>query len=179
MRRIIPVLLALGLLAACRPNNNDFSRMNSVGTTQAYVPVYAQTDNLPAVAVEGIRATSKAGKIYAYGSYIFQNERNEGIHILDNSNPAQPKKTAFIRIPFNTEMAVRGNYIYANRLNDMLVINIQDPLHPAVVKTMADVFPLINQEHPGISGYYVCPDPAKGIVIDWELKTVDNARCRR
>jgi hypothetical protein len=178
MRRITPVILALALLAACRPDNIN-AGSSDAHDVQAYVPVYAQVNNLPAVGVEAVRATNKAGKIYAYGSYIFQNELNEGIHIIDNAIQGQPKKIAFLRIPYNTELAVRGNYIYANRLNDLLVINVQNPQQPTIVKTIDNAFPLINQQHPPASGYFICPDPAKGIVVDWELKNVDHAKCRR
>ena len=38
--------------------------------------------------------TKKAGKIYAYRNYVFQNELIEGIHIIDNADPAQPLKGA-------------------------------------------------------------------------------------
>jgi hypothetical protein len=175
MRIITPVILSLWLFAvACDPDNTRLPGKN----IQAWVPVYIQPS--PAtVAVEGVRATTKAGKIYAWGSFIFQNELNEGIHIIDNATPGQPKKIAFLKIPYNTELAVRGAYIYANRLNDLLVIDMQNPLQPSVVKTIPDAFPLINQQYPAGSGSFVCPDPAKGIVIDWELKTVESANCRR
>jgi hypothetical protein len=76
-------------------------------------------------------------------------------------------------------MAIRGNYIYANSINNLVVIDINDPLKPVLVKTIKDAFPLINQKYPPAQGYFVCAEPEKGIVVDWELKSVETAACRR
>ena len=54
------------------------------------------------------------GKLYIFGNYIFLNEIDKGIHIIDNSNPASPKNVAFIDIPGNLDMAVKGNILYAD-----------------------------------------------------------------
>lgn len=146
---------------------------------QAYVPVYANPSSLDDVAISSPRPTQKAGKIYAYGHYIFQNEMNEGIHIIDRSQ-AQPKKVAFLEVPFSTEIAVKGNYLYTNNVSDMLVFDISDPQHPVVVKRMKDAFPVINQEYPPFSDvYFECVDPSKGVVVDWELRSVKSVKCRR
>ena len=145
----------------------------------AYVPIYATPDQLKPVAIEDPRPTEKAGKIYVYQQYILQNEQYEGIHIIDNSDPAEPVKKAFLVVPFNTEMAIRNNYLYANSVNDLVVINMSDLMHPQVVSTTKDVLPMINQTFPPQSGFFVCPDPSKGIVVDWAMEMVDNPTCRR
>ncbi|MCS3795980.1 hypothetical protein [Niastella sp. OAS944] len=174
----IPLLIATGIeallcLAGCTPQDapND--------ERQAWVPVYVQMADMNDISVSNARITEKAGKIYAWGNYIFQNDLNKGIHIIDNSNRANPQKIGFINIPYNTEFAVRGNYIYANNVNDLVVIDISDVLHPQVTKRIDKAFPYINQKYPPQSGRFVCPDPARGIVIDWELKDVKAASCRR
>lgn len=146
----------------------------------AYVPIYADTNNLPPVAIEASRPVTNAGKIYVYGRYIFQNEQNEGIHIIDNSDPAHPEKKAFLRIPYNTEMAVRLSYVYANSVTDILVIDLADPLHPTVVNRIKNAFPMIPQDYPPDGGYFECPDPTKGVVVGWKLENTNpNVKCRR
>ena len=173
--RLLSILLLLAVLSACETNLPE----SHSGPFQAYVPVYANPVTNEQIAIEAVRSTTQPGKIYAWGQYIFQNELYEGIHIIDNSQPDQPHKIAFVNIPFNTEFAVRGSYIYANNISDLIVIDIQDPQHPVVLNRIKDAFPVILQNHPPAHGYFVCPDPSKGIVVNWELKTVDKANCRR
>jgi hypothetical protein len=162
-------------LSACDTN------INSPNPTdiEAYVPVYANPSILTDISIAAARPTHKAGKIYTSGGYIFQNELNEGIHIIEKSQN-QPRKVAFLKIPYSTEIAVKGNYLYTNSVSDMLVIDISNPQQPTVVKRIKDAFPAIDQEHPPFSNvYFECVDPSKGIVVDWELKTVKRPNCRR
>lgn len=174
----LPLLIATGIgallcLAGCTPQDapND--------ERQAWVPVYVQMTNRDDISVSNARTTEKAGKIYAFGNYIFQNDLNKGIHIIDNSNRANPQKVGFISIPYNTEFAVRGHYIYANNVNDLVVIDISDVLHPQVTKRIDQAFPYVNQKYPPQSGRFVCPNPALGVVVDWKLQDVKSASCRR
>ena len=149
------------------------------GQTMAYVPVYAQPTEL-SISVEGARSTQKAGKIYAYNNYIFQNDVNKGVHIIDNSQPDNPQKVAFINIPFNTELAVKGRFLYVNSISDLLVLDLLNPEKPVLTKRLKDAFPVIDQNYPPFSNiYFVCPDASKGIVVGWEFKSVKSPACRR
>jgi hypothetical protein len=58
---------------------------------------------------QSLRKHSTAGKLFIQGHYIFLNEVDKGIHVIDNSNPAQPRNVAFIDIPGNVDLAVKGN----------------------------------------------------------------------
>ena len=171
------IITAIAIIFLCSCVDNTFDSVPS--NVQAYVPVYADTNHRGPMAIEATRPVTNAGKIYVYGNYIFQNEINQGVHIIDNSDPAQPVKKAFLTIPFNTEMAIRSGHLYANSISDLLVIDMTDPLHPVVVSTIKHAFPLVAQTHPPEAGYFVCPDPSKGVVVDWKFETVDKATCRR
>ena len=177
MRNQILFFCLVLFFSSCETNVNN----NVIpGTTQAYVPVYADLSQQSSVSLEAAQPTTHAGKIYAYGNYIFQNDENKGIHIIDNSNPSQPHKIAFIRIPYSTEVAVKGSYLYTNSINDLIVLDLSNPQSPSVVKKMKNVFPLINQEYPPFTNvYFQCADASKGIVIDWQLQQVTNPTCRR
>ncbi|MBC8033174.1 MAG: hypothetical protein H7Y03_03450 [Chitinophagaceae bacterium] len=173
--KLLSTACLLLLLASCvRITEEEGDNMANV---MAYDPVYRAIDTISTVTIEGKRSTVKAGKIYAYGNYIFQNELNEGIHIIDNSNTAQPVKIAFLRIPMNTEMAMKGNYLYANNHDDLLIIDVGDPSKPSLLRKIENVFPLINQQYPPQSGRFVCPDLSKGVVVDWVLRKVPLAKC--
>src|SRR6266487_180079 len=61
-----------------------------------------------------------AGKIYIKDNFIFLNDVDKGIHIIDNSDPAHPVQIAFLNIPGNQDIAVKGNTLYADMYNDLL-----------------------------------------------------------
>jgi len=86
-------------------------------------------------------ALEQTGKLYLYGNYIFLNEVNKGIHIIDNSNPKAPKNISFINIPGNVDLAVKGSYLYADSYADMIVFNISNPNDVKAGKIIEKVFP--------------------------------------
>jgi hypothetical protein len=81
------------------------------------------------------------GKIFIYGNYIFLNEIDKGVHIIDNSNPANPVEKAFIDIPGNLNIAVKGNTLFADLYSDLVTVDISNPLQAKFMKYMPDVFP--------------------------------------
>jgi hypothetical protein len=111
-------------------------------TTYHYlVPVYKSMAEVRAnIKSNTPRPLEYPGKIYVRGNYIFLNEINRGIHIIDNSNPSQPRNVAFINIPGNLDIAVKGNTLYADLYTDLVTLNISDPLNVAVTKITNKVF---------------------------------------
>jgi hypothetical protein len=67
-----------------------------------------------------------SGKIYAYQDYIFINDLYRGIHVIDNSNPANPEKIRFINIPGNVDLSIKDNFLYADCLRDLVIMDISD-----------------------------------------------------
>lgn len=105
-------------------------------------PVYKSLEEIRAdIAIEDARTLESPGKLYFYGDYVLINERNEGIHIIDNSDSANPQNISFIAIPGNVDMAVKDGFLYADNYIDLLTINISDPTTPQLVKRTEDVFP--------------------------------------
>jgi len=100
------------------------------------------------------------GKIFIYGNYIFLNEVDKGIHIIDNSNPSSPVAKAFIDIPGNVDIAVKGNTLYADMYGDLVTMDISNPLASRMVKLQRDVFPERNYTN----GFM--PDRSQ-IIVGW------------
>lgn len=175
MKRLLISLTILTLSSCTRDNNNMPS-----GQMDAYVPVYVSAQNVTQISVEPAKPITEAGKIYAFGNYIFQNDLNTGIHIIDATDKKAPKKISFLKIPLSTELAVKGNYLYTNNYRDIVVFNISNPAQPQLVKRMSNVFPPVNQKYPAFSNiYFECPEEAKGVVVRWELKRINTPKCRR
>ena len=76
------------------------------------------------VVAEAPRELKNPGKIYYYNNQIFVNERREGVHVIDNTNPANPVNTAFISIPGNEDIAIKNGLLYANSYIDLLTIKL-------------------------------------------------------
>jgi hypothetical protein len=115
---------------------------STVNTYTYFKPVYKTRDAVR----NNIRSNSpreivNAGKLYVKGQYIFLNEVDRGIHVIDNSNPSDPKNIAFIDIPGNMELAVKGNMLYADLYTDMVAIDITNPSNVIVKKFVENLFP--------------------------------------
>lgn len=171
--RYLVLLLAMGFCSCIRNASDEFHVMG-------YAPIYMSRQDAAAIGIEASKPTVVAGKIYAYGNYLFQVEQNEGIHIIDNSNPQQAHKIAFLKVPAASELAIRANHLYTNNLDDLVVFDISNITSPQLVSRVENAFPQINQEYPPLNGvYFECVDPLKGIVIGWEQKQLNDAYCRR
>ena len=70
-----------------------------IGPYSAYEPVFMLRSEMEkSIRLEGPRAMEAPGKIYLRDHLIFINEKYRGIHVIDNSDPAEPENFAFIRI---------------------------------------------------------------------------------
>lgn len=110
-------------------------------TYTIYTPVYKTLTQVRADMKSGLpQPVEQPGKIYLFGKYIFWNEINKGIHIIDNSNPAAPKNISFIKVPGNVDIAVKGSYLYADNYSDLVVFDISTPTNVVPVKFLDRVF---------------------------------------
>lgn len=136
-------------------------------TYKTYEPVYMSYEDLrQAVKSEPARALKKPGKIYMKGNYVFINEVDKGIHIIDNSNPAAPQNIAFINIPGNIDIAAIGNVLYADSYIDLLTLDISNPANISILKRSENVLP----HRVYTNGSFV--DSQQGVVADWIEKEV-------
>ena len=109
----------------------------------------------------------KPGKIYAYNQYLIVSETKKGIHVIDNTNPVNPVKIAFVKIPGVIDIAVKDNILYADSYTDLVALNITDPTKISEVGRVKNMF--TNGIVDGISWYY---DPFSKIITDYEFKTI-------
>lgn len=175
MLQFFKLFFLLLFISSCTTNTDV-----NFGEVDTYIPVYSKPADLTNIGIEPIRSTAKPGKIYVIGNLLLQNDINSGVHFIDISNPNQAKKISFLRIPWSTELSVKGGYMYVNNFNDLLVFNISDLQNPSLVKRLENVFPYHNSEYPSVPrAFFECVDKSKGIVVGWELKKTKNPKCRR
>jgi len=99
----------------------------------------AETDLHPDPIVTSPRDLKEPGKIYYYNDYLLINEIHKGIHVYDNSNPAQPTAISFINIPGNVDMAIKSNVLYVDCFFDLLTIDVTDFSQPQFLNRVPDV----------------------------------------
>ncbi len=138
-------------------------------TYAIYEPVYmTKSEFYTAARVDAPHTLGQPGKIYIKDNYLFINETGKGIHIINNRNPGSPQSVAFIAIPGNVDMAVKGNTLYADSKMDFLTIDISNPQNAQITKRIKNVFPY-TQYYPGPwvqSASMPVLDTAK-IIVDW------------
>ena len=153
------------------------SDVADVGVVMAYRPVYGDSTNLD-VSIQDPRPIDKAGKIYSYQDLLIVNEVGKGIHLYDNIDPANPVKLNYVSIPGNHDVAIKNGILYADSYADLLALEItRDTVQ--VLKRIADVMPFSSEMPPQESTYFECVDPAKGLVIGWEITEIENPKCYR
>lgn len=135
-------------------------------------PLYMTYDDLrESVKSAEIHEIVNPGKIYFKDNYIYVNEYMKGVHVYDNSNPANPTAIAFIEIPGNVDIAIRSNYLYADSYIDLVVIDISDVNNPKEVDREEDIFeytlPKYDEEYE-----LATINQDSGVVIEWEIKEV-------
>ena len=68
---------------------------------------------------------AQVGKIYVKDDFLYVNEARKGIHVIDNIDPSNPKIVDFIAIEGNLDIAMKGDYIYADSYNHLWVQNVK------------------------------------------------------
>lgn len=134
MRRSILIIFIFALvLSGCREyrDDPDCSKYN-------YMTYKEFRDS---VVIEEPREIGKAGKIYIYGDTLLVNEKNMGVHLIDNSDKSNPISKAFIKIYGNLDIAVKDGYMYADSFMDLLVVDINNIEKIEVVSRKEDIFP--------------------------------------
>ena len=105
-------------------------------------PKYMTIDALrTSVEITSALPIIESGKIYVYKDLILVNDIENGIHVIDNSNPESPKKVACIKIEANNDMEIKGDYLYVDSLMDLVIFDISDIHNIKEVTRLKDVFP--------------------------------------
>jgi len=112
------------------------------------------------------------GKIYFKDNYIFVNEYQKGIHVVDNIDPESPQVIKFIEIPGNVDMAIKDNILYADSYVDLVAIDISNINDIREVKRIEGVFQYMIPACE--DGIVESVDINQGVIVGWNTteKTV-------
>jgi hypothetical protein len=161
----ISILIAyvVFLLPGCSKDGNKADTQKYTYTV--YTPVYKSRADVIA-GINGYASTpiEQAGKLYIKDNFIYVNEINKGIHIINNSDPSNPVQVAFLSIPGNIDIAIKGNILYADMYDELLALDITDPHHAKLTNTIKNFF----TERTFIGSFLANTDDE--VAVDWSEK---------
>jgi hypothetical protein len=143
---------------------NCKDKCNVTQTYTNYIPVYKSLTEIRTapMQIKSAKNMQKVGKIYAWGTYIFINEVDKGIHIIQNINPSSPQNIGFLPIEGNKDMAVKQNTLYADSYIDLVVFDLSNPNNPKFLKRLENVFP----------DYYSYHYDQSKIITEWKSELI-------
>ncbi|MEM1216314.1 MAG: hypothetical protein AAGJ82_11545 [Bacteroidota bacterium] len=142
-------------------------------------PLYA-VDDWETISVTEPQDIQQLGKIYYKAPYIYATDRARGIHVIDNFDPEVPVKVAFLQIAGNSDLAIKGNTLFANNVRDLVALDISSLDSVRVVSRQKDAFQIVGTTFPeNYSGYFECVDPEMGEVVGWYETTLNQPECWR
>lgn len=143
-----------------------------------YRPIYSTYDRIRTVETLAPRPIRTPGRIYVKDGFLFINDVGQGIHIVDNHDPANPVKLSFVAIPGVRELAIKDSILYTDNIVDLVALNVADPRNVRLVKRIENAFPY-SAYPPMRNVRFECPESDRGLVIGWEKIDLKNAQCYR
>ncbi len=177
MKILCTILLGM-FLSSCwqkvQPRNpNDVDK-----TVWGYKPIYSAVASAKQIIYSSTpQNVTNAGNIYAKGSLIYQVEVGKGLHVIDNSVPADARRIGFLSVNGCNQVSIKNNFLYSNSYDDLVVIDLSDVNNIREVKRVAGAFPEGRAAYyfiqPPGSGYYECPR-YDSVVTGWRMDSVRN-----
>lgn len=140
-----------------------------------YYPILMERPALEkSVFVRETREINNPGKIYYKDNTIYLNELYKGIHVIDNSDPANPKNIAFINIPGCIDIVIKNNSLLADNAIDLVSIDLSNGVQNLTLTSRTkNVFP--ESTPPDMdyipSAFNHSNRPENTIIVGWELIT--------
>ncbi|MDL2241325.1 hypothetical protein LJB91_00260 [Bacteroidales bacterium OttesenSCG-928-L03] len=153
MKRLIPFLLMAIAFAAC---NVDDSQLLTYKINEPIFVDKAEFRSAVQVTSQKKDLTT-IGKMCYYEGYLFISDPGAGIHILDNTSPANPKLIAYIEVPGNYDITVCNQILYADAMMDLLWFDISNPSSPEFKGRIEDAFQC-----------FAYPETGNDYYCDWE-----------
>lgn len=164
---LFSLILTGTLLISC--DNEPDTELSTVA-----VPVTQSiADFRASVKIQEPKSIQESGKIYAWKDYIFINDKNEGIHIIDNTDPFNPENIKFIKIPRNMDIAIKDEKLYADSGMDLVVFDISDINSIKESTRLKDVFPNYYGVAPQGANYvdFENFNPEEQVIVGYVMET--------
>lgn len=178
MKRWLFFTLLLVPFLSCEPDPEEPAP--ELLQVEGLKPIYVPESEAKVIKTLPPKPIVRLGKIYYKDPTIYVNESNLGVHVIDNTDPANPVKKKFLQIPGCRDIAIKGNFLYADNIGDLVAIDISDIDNPKIVKRLPGIQAALSQQYPEFyEGYFECVEEGKGVVIGWENATLTDPKCWR
>lgn len=177
MRKLILILIPI-LTSSCWYIDEGPAEFPA-GEVIGYKPIYAEQleEDIKFIETQPLQSP---GKIYSYGNYLLVNELYKGVHVIDNSDVTTPKIVGFLSIAGNIDVAIKGNYLFADHLGDLVTIDISAIENPVITDRVENLYDRSASLPPLEQRYFECVDPLRQhLVRDWVLVPLLNPECYR
>lgn len=176
MIRLFATILLGIILFSC-------GKKGSTGEVTGWRPVYASDAEYKMIRSLPPQPIVNAGKIAYAAGRLFMVEKNKGVHIVQYTDPASPKKERFLEIPGCYEVSYKGGYLIVNNGSDLVSLDISQPGTVTVASRLPKVFRSIqeagNIPPDAVAGeYFECPDFSRGVILRWEKAPLREPACR-
>ena len=165
--KILFLVILLPIFQGCWLTSEPDDMPTNPTVTSNYTPVIINRSELESsTAFENPREIINSGKIYVKGQFLFVNEKNEGFHIFNNSDPVNPLKIGFIKVLGSSDLAIKDDIIYVNNAVDLIAIQpnyINSSVE--ITKRIPNTFPQMNS--PDGFEYYNLHE--NEIIVQWNL----------
>lgn len=165
--KLIVLFLIVTAILSC---DNDDANYELV--TVAIPEVMSKSEFRKSVSIDEPQTINEPGKIYAYSNYIFVNDVNKGVHVIDNTDPKFPNHIKYINIPGNEDISIKDNFLYADSATDLVVFDISDINNISIKERLEDVFSVYDFQIPvdAQSADWSSVNYETDIVVGWTLK---------
>lgn len=167
MKHLILLLFVFLLICSCESDEDRIVVRVAVPEVMSKVALRSGVD------IKAPQPVSQQGKIYAYNNYLFVNDKNKGVHVIDNSNPEAPSFISFLKIPLNEDIAVKDDKLYADSGVDLVVFDISDINAIKLESRVEEMFEVYNLQIPNEDYEWVEYDGIdfnENVIIDWKFE---------
>ncbi len=144
-------LIALLVFSSCDKAGNSVTV-----TYQEATAIYGDLEAVRAQPLnEAPRAVENPGKVYVGNDFILLGEEEKGVHVINNSDIADPQFIGFINIPGNREFFVKDNFLFAETNYDVIKVDVSDLNNIQLVDRAKNIFveTLTNPEGEDLLGF--------------------------
>jgi len=135
MKNILLAILTIAMIGCTK----DYGTVEV--TYQEATAIYGDIEAVRSEALnEVVREITNPGKIFIEDNFILIGEEQQGIHVMDNTDPTNPRAINFINIPGNREYYVKDNMIYAETYYDVIKVDISNVYDAQLVSRAEYVF---------------------------------------
>ncbi|MDX5428369.1 MAG: hypothetical protein LPK46_08395 [Bacteroidota bacterium] len=160
-KRSLLLILITAILAGCGVDPDKPTEYTPVLMTRADFEA-----SIEMISPQTIR---QPGDIYLEGNLLLVGDKYHGIHLIDNSDPGDPKDIGYLRAPGNTEFEIDQQKVYLDMGPDLVILG-WDGSDFEEISRIRNLFPELPPPDRGLIPHEFSPEgrPSNTVIVAWE-----------